>query len=194
MTLSRRNLLILTPALLTGCIGGGPPPRHFGLNAAGVKQDNGPTWLLAVAEPKSLQYLDSERIAVRPESLEFSYYAGADWIDRAPAMLQMLTIRSFQNRTRLQVTALGQSGPQPDFVLTGLLQDFQAERGGAHILLVASLARGSRRQIVQTKSFDVFSPASGAAIENMVDAFNRAFADLMDQLIAWTLQVAAQPT
>jgi cholesterol transport system auxiliary component len=186
--LTRRHLLLAAPILLAGCAMGGAPPRKFSLRplapAAGA---DGPTWSLGVAAPRALKSLDSERIAHRPDSFELQYYAGADWVDRAPQMLQMLMIRSFQNRTRLQVTATEAPGPLPEFVLTSLLQDFQSEHGTAHVTLVASLARSTRRQTAETRTFEAGAPC-GEAIESVVTGFDAAVAEMMQALIAWVLR------
>ena len=186
MSLSRRRLLIAPSImpLLASCAGS--QPRKFSLRPV-TGEPTGPNWSLTIAAPRALKSLDSERIAHRPDALELQYYAGADWVDRAPQMLQMLMIRSFQNRSRLQVTAQEQPGPIGEFLLTGLLQDFQSEAGQAHVTLVVSLARSLRRQEAKTQTFEASAPAKDEHIDSMVGAFDAAFAQIMDKMIPWTL-------
>jgi len=187
MSLTRRHLLLAAPVLLAGCGVTATPPRIFSLRPLPpAPSADGTTWSLAIAAPRALKSLDSERIAHRPDALELQYYAGADWVDRAPQMVQMLMIRSFQNRTRLQVTAADSPGPLPDYLLTSLLQDFQSENGAAHVTLVASLAHGARRQSAETRIFEATAPC-GDSIASVVAGFDAAAAEVMQQLIGWVL-------
>jgi cholesterol transport system auxiliary component len=187
MSLSRRRLMIAASALpvLASCAGS--QPRKFSLRPLPGDIISPANGSLTVAAPRALKSLDSERIAHRPEALELQYYAGADWVDRAPQMLQMLMIRSFQNCTSLQVTAQEQPGPAGEFLLTSLLQDFQSEAGSAHITLVATIARSNRRQDSKTQMFQASAVASGDHMENMVAAFDTAFAEVMGKMMNWVL-------
>jgi ABC-type uncharacterized transport system auxiliary subunit len=108
-------------------------------------------------------------------------------------MLQMLMIRSFQNRSQLQVAAADQPGPPPDFLLTTLLQDFQSERQAdgrisVHIALVASLTRARARQTSRDHLIDSCAESADDRIESVVAAFDQALAKAMEELVAWTLE------
>jgi cholesterol transport system auxiliary component len=191
---TRRHLLIAaaTLPLLAGCSLSSGMPRKFSLRPAPLTPHmTQADWGLAIAAPRALKSLDSERIAHRPDALELQYYAGTDWVDRAPLMLQMLMVRSFQNGSNLQVTAQDTPGPLPEFLLTSLLQDFQSEtrpgRAEAHITLIATLARTNRRQISRSRTIEARAEASGDKIEAIVAAFDQAFADAMAQLVGWVL-------
>jgi len=194
-TLTRRHLLQLTAlAPLAGCsIGGGTGPRTFALRPLSATEATGPDWSLGIDPPHALKGLDSERIAYRAGQYEINYYADADWIDLAPDMVQMMLIRSFQNRSRLSVSARTVGGTPPDFVLTSLLQDFQAEGGrSAQVTLVASLAPAGHRRTVRTRTFEANATAADEHIESMVRAFDEAMGHVATDLIAWTLLTAAE--
>src|SRR5579859_693245 len=146
--LTRRRLLqIGALAPLSACVGGNDAPRKFSLRPLPFLDNSGPTWSLGIDVPQALKGLDSERIAIKAGPFELKYYADADWIDLAPEMIQMVLVRSFQNRTRLEVSPRAMGSAQPDFLLTSFLQDFQAEAGGAEVSLVASLAPANRRKL-----------------------------------------------
>ena len=137
--------------------------------------------------------LDSERIAYRSGTFELQYYADANWIDLAPEMVQMVLVRSFQNRTRLAVSGRSVGSAPPDFLLTSLLQDFQADGGkGAQVALVASLSPANRRRVVRTKTFEANARSTDDRIDSVIAAFDEALARVTTDLIAWTLAAAEE--
>lgn len=193
--LTRRSLLLAGAlAPLAACsLGGGSPPRKFALRPLPAGEAAGASWALGIDAPRALKGLDTERIAYRPGPYELEYYAGADWIDLAPDMIQMVLVRSFQNRTHLTVNGRVVGGAPPDFLLTSLLQDFQAEAGkGAQVTLVASLTPASRRHVVRTRIFEASVPAADERIDSVVAAFDAAMGRVATDLIAWTLSAAEE--
>lgn len=193
LALTRRRLLqIGALAPLAGCAGGNAP-RTFSLRPLPPAEPSGPSFSLGIDAPKALKGLDSERIAYRSSAYEIQYYADADWIDLAPEMVQMVLVRSFQNRTRLSVSERSGGSAPPDFLLTSLLQDFQADAGrGAQVSLVATLAVANRRHITRTRSFEAFVPSADDHIEQVVAAFDAALGKITSDLIAWTLAAAEE--
>jgi cholesterol transport system auxiliary component len=199
LAITRRRLLrigALAPlaATLPGCsIGGGNPVRKFSLQPQSPTESSGPSWALGIDAPHALKGLDTERIAYRAGPYELQYYADADWIDLAPDMVQMVLVRSFQNRTRLAVSGRTVGGVPPDFLLTSLLQDFQADAGkGAQVTLVASLSPAGRRRVVRTKTFEASARSTDDRIESVVGAFEEAVGQITTDLIAWTLATAEE--
>ncbi|SRR5579859_439004 len=190
----RRILQIGALAPLAACsIGGGTPPRKFSLRPQPAIEAAGPSWALGIDPPKALKGLDSERIAYRAGLYDLQYYADADWVDLAPDMLQMVFVRSFQNRTRLAVSGRTVGGTPPDFLLTSLLQDFQADAGkGAQITLVASLSPAGQRRVVRSKTFEANARAADDRIDSVVAAFDEATGRVTNDLIAWTLAMAEE--
>ena len=139
--------------------------------------------------------LDSERIAYRAGTFELQYYADTNWIDLAPEMVQMVLVRSFQNRTRLDISPHNFGGMPPDYLLTSVLQDFQADGGrGAQVTLVASLSPATRRRVVRTKAFEASAPSADDRIESIAAAFDQALGKVTADLIAWTLTAAGEET
>lgn len=194
MSPTRRQLLcaagLALPLAACG-IGGGNAPRRFTLEPLppAPLDPADPPGSVAIALPRSLQNLDSARIAYSPDRRETQYYAGADWIDRPPEMLRMLMIRSFQNRTRTLATAADLPGPGGEFLLSSILQDFQAEKHGAevtaHVTIVVTLARMARRQDSRTKMLEARQAASDDRIESVVAAFDGATQSVLADLLAF---------
>jgi cholesterol transport system auxiliary component len=192
--LSRRRLLQISALapLAAGCAGT-EPPRKFELRPLPATTHSGPSFTLGIDPPKALKGLDTERIAYRAGTYEIEYYAGADWIDLAPEMVQMVLVRSFQNRTPLVVSDRSAGSTPPDFVLTTLLQDFQADAGkGAQVTLVATLSPANRRRVAHTWTFESGFAAADGRIESVVAAFDQALGAVTSDLITWTLATAEQ--
>ena len=195
LALTRRRLLhIAALAPLAGCsIGSGDTLRTFSLRPQSPIDASGPSWSLGIDPPQALKGLDSERIAFKSGAFELQYYANADWIDLAPEMVQMVLIRSFQNRTRLAVSGRSLGSAPPDFLLTSLLQDFQAEGGkGAQVTLVATLSPANRRRIVRTRTFEAEARSADDSIGAVVAAFDEAMGRVTTDLIGWTLAAAEE--
>lgn len=192
--LSRRRLLqigALAP-LVAGCAGT-EPPRKFALLPLPATPHSGPSFTLGIDTPKALKGLDTERIAYRARAYEIEYYANADWIDLAPEMVQMVLVRSFQNRTPLVISDRSAGSTPPDFLLTTLLQDFQADAGkGAQVTLVATLSPANHRRTARTWTFESGYSAADERIDSIVAAFDKALGAVTSDLISWTLATAAE--
>jgi cholesterol transport system auxiliary component len=180
---------------LAACAVGGTPPRHFTLRPlASSPASAGPTATLSVGVPSALQSLQSERIAYQPDPQEVQYFAGADWVDRAPDLVRMTMIRSLQNRTRLQVSAGEIPGLLADYQLNSILQDFQAERDPgrpttpfAHVGWVLSLTRNAPRRIWSGMVCEARLAAVDDRLESIVAAFEQATWQALTQMIDGTL-------
>ena len=140
---------------------------------------------ITVAEPVALRVLDTGRIANRSGDLEFQYYSGALWEDRAPAVLQNLLIASLRHRIQADVSSdnLVNAGAS----LTSDLQDFQIEPGNQiHITLVANFAG-------MTKTFETRQTAASDYMTDLVSAFNQGCQEILSEIVAWVASAPAAP-
>jgi cholesterol transport system auxiliary component len=158
-----------------------PPDRIFALTPlapAPLQPTKYPQ--IIVSEPAALRVLDTERIANRANDLEFQYYSGAIWEDRAPTVFQHLLMASLRNRLKAQVSAdqMGGTGTS----LTSDLQDFQIEPGNQiHVTLIASFNG-------QTRNFEVRQTAASDRMADLVAAFNQACHAILEDLVGWLKQ------
>lgn len=196
----RRALLAAALALgLAGCgsvVGNlvAEPPDLFTLTPKTTFADGLPkvSWQLVVEEPTASGGLNNTRIARRSEPTELNYFAQAAWIDRAPEMVQTLTVESFENSGAIVAVGRKAIGLRSDFDLKSELREFQAEYDGAGAPLVrvrlnVKLIKQPRRQIVASENFEAVERAPGASMEQVIVAFDEALGKVLRQVVQWTL-------
>jgi cholesterol transport system auxiliary component len=196
---NRRALLVGGVSLLalTACEsfipGQGPPPRLYRLTPKtafeGVKKVK---WQLVVEPPSAQASIDSPRIGLMLSPLRFDYYAQANWVDRAPLMVQSLIIESFDNSKAIVAVGRESIGLRPDYVLKSELREFQAEqRDGTHVVNVAlnvKLVQMPERQIMASADFDYSVPAPPNQLDPVIAAFDEALGKVLKQVVIWTLK------
>lgn len=181
---------------LPGCVGSSaPPPRRFYLSAI----DDPPpglepaAWSLVVQPPQTIPALNTNRIAQAFGPNEFDYYAGGEWGDQAPTMVQAITIRSFERSGAIGVVANERQRLRPDFMLNSSLAPFHAqgpigEAPEALVGLDAQLVRARGREIVGTRRFEARASAASAELAAIIAAFDDATHQVLRELIPWTLR------
>lgn len=199
--MSRRSILrtaMTAPGLviLGACAlpGQGEAPRRFRLTPKSTFDADLPTvnWSLVVVEPQADRSVDTVRIALMSGGTEMQYYANADWSNRAPAMVQTLLVESFVNSDRIAVVGNDRAGLRPDFRLSSVLREFQAEGtpGEAPTVRVkfdASLVQLPQRDVVGTTAVEQAVPAASDRIEDIVNAYDEALGSVLKNLVGWTL-------
>ncbi len=200
MTLPRRVVLGLLAGSGAGCsaaiTGGGDPPRLYTLNprsgfGAGLPRVQ---WNLEVPAPISPQGLNTARIALRRSTVTLEYYAGVNWVDIAPEMVQTLLIQSFENSGAIAGVTRDATRVRPDYLLLTELRDFQADYDAAgpplaHVRIMARLLRLlPDRSIIAGQSFEQAVRADGTSVERVVVAFDQAMGQVAGQLVEWTLR------
>lgn len=189
---------MLVVAGLVGC-GGllpglGPAPNVYDLSPKNTFREDLPavSWQLVVEEPTASSGLDTERIALKPNALEYKYFAEARWSERAPKLVQTLVVESFENSGKIVAVGRQSIGLRSDYNLKGELREFQAEYGdgGApkvHVKLVVKLVRQPRLEIVAAKSFENIVQAKDNQLPSIIFAFDEALDKLLRQMVEWAL-------
>jgi cholesterol transport system auxiliary component len=205
MTLSRRLFLAARlPAIMGGALagcsavitGGGDPPRLYTVNAHGGGAGAPPVqWNLEVPVPTAPQGLNSQRIALRRSPVSLEYYAGVNWVDVAPEMVQTALVHSFENSGAITGVARDSTRLRPDYVLVSDLRDFQADYDTAngpplaHVRIVARLMRlVPDRAIIASQAFEASVRAGGTTVDSVVVAFDQATSQVANQIVDWTLR------
>tara|TARA_R110002074_G_scaffold154434_1_gene309999 strand:+ start:1171 stop:1920 length:750 start_codon:yes stop_codon:yes gene_type:complete len=197
--LGRRSLLLAgaSALALSACQslipGQGPPPRLFRLTPKSA-YEGAPTvdWQLVVEPPTAQASIDSPRIGLMLTPLRFDYYAQANWVDRAPLMVQSLIVESFDNSKAIVGVGREAIGLRPDYILKSELREFQAEvEGGNHVVHVAlnvKLVQMPERRIVASTEFEHQLPASPNDLESVILAFDEALGKVLKRVVLWTLE------
>lgn len=154
---------------------------------------------LVIVLPVSPQSLDTDRIALTRNRTTLDYFAGANWTDRTPLLLQGLLIRAFEDSGRIIGVGRDSSGLTPDYLLETDLREFEArygETGGqlptVTVSLVAKLIKMPDRHIIGSIHAADRVPAARNDLASIVDAFDTAVGEVLTQVVVWTLQVMAR--
>lgn len=198
------SLLALVVVALAGCEGGllpgltGPAPDLYTLtpkstfDAALPRAD----WQLVVEEPVAAGGLNTTRIALRSRPIELKYFAGAQWTERAPRMVQTLLVESFENSGKIVSVGRQAIGLRSDFNLKGELREFQAEYAAAgaapivRVRLNAKIVKQPRRVITASENFEATAQANSTAMIDVIDAFDVALGKVLRHIVEWSLKTA----
>lgn len=202
MTGTRRSLLLGAAALpLAGCAAGALIPKAderpnlFVLTPKSTFPDDLPkvAWQLAVDMPQAPAGIDTPRIALMHQPVQLDYYARANWIDRAPAMVQALLIESFENTGKIVGVGRMSVNLRADYVLATELREFQVEyyKGGlpeVHVRLNAKLVKFPERAIVGNTTAENRVEATADSMDAIIPAFDEALGKTLRDIVEWTLR------
>jgi len=175
------------------------PPRLFTLTPKTTFDPNLPRadWQLAIDAPLSEAGLNTTRIALRHSPVTLEYYARAEWVDRAPQLVQRMLVESFESTGKIVAVARQSINLRSDFNLISELREFQAEydQGGApkvRVRINAKLVKMPERMIIGSTTAEFIEKSDGTGLEAVVHAFDAALGKSLKRIVEWTLTTAAQ--
>ncbi len=173
--------------------GSGPAPQIYSLSVPDMGNDQtARPWRLLIDEPDASRALDIDRVAMWTSPVEVSYLKDARWSDRVPRLIQGLLIEAFDRAGSLELVARGSVGRNAPYMLTGHVQDFQAEAGGrprAHVRLKLIVVEQASARILASRVFEAEVKARSAGAKQVVLAFNEAMATLLPEIVTWAFAV-----
>ena len=183
---------------LNGCTGmslGGTPPQLYTLTPKSTFPADLPMvdWQLAIDRPTSPAGLATTRIAVARGPHTIDYYAGAQWIDDAPNMVQRLLTESFENSKKIVGVGRESISLRSDFVLRVELREFQAEyANGAeapaiNVRIAVKLVRMPQRHIIAATSVERVVPSPDNRMSSIIESFDQALGRVLRDIVVWTL-------
>lgn len=193
---------VLAPILTVACEvipSPGPAPDQFVLSSWEAFTAPIPVIKaqLVVEEPLASRAIDTDRIALQPAPNEFKYFAGVRWVDRAPKMIQMLLVESFENTGKIDAVGRQAVGLRADYNLKWELRQFQAEYfngetiATARVRLSVKVVKQPRASIVGSKSVTASAKATGTNTRAVIKAFEQALGEVLEDTVAWTLNTIA---
>ena len=115
---------------------------------------------LVVYEPTAVHALETDRLMVRPQADQVSYYKGIAWSDRLPRLVQARMIETFQNSGAVKAV----SSTVGQYALVTDLRSFQIDvssgKAYAEIEIFAKLVNTSTGKVTATKGFSARVPAT----------------------------------
>ena len=143
--------------------------------------------------PAPIGSIDTPRIA-RTSGVEIEYYAGANWVDRPPVMIEPLIdpvvpqLRRDRHRGRPPAPMSGPiSSCRPSITA---FEAIQTESGppDVRVVIAATLIRMPRRQVVGTTEIGRTVTAQATIWNSIALAFDEALGSVMKRLVEWTLR------
>lgn len=191
-SLLRRRLRALSLAvagslLLAGC-GGGAAPTTYDLSAPrDFGRIGGGGGVLIVAQPTTVQALDSDRLIVKDSSGALSFLGGAQWADRVPNLVQTRLIQTFENGSR--IAAVGRPGERivPDLQLNTDIRAFNidAASGQAVVEITAKLIGDRTGKVQRARVFSARVPAGAVDGAGAAQALDQALSQVLIQIVRW---------
>lgn len=180
-------LALAVAAVLAGC-GGGATPTTFDLSApSGFGRVGGSRAVMIVAEPTTVQALDSDRLIVKDSGGALSFVGGAQWADRIPALVQARLIQTFENASRIGFVSAPGQRIQPDVQLNTDIRSFNidAASGAAVVEITAKIVGDRTGQIQRARLFSARVPAGAVDGPGTAQALDRALSQVLIEIVRW---------
>jgi cholesterol transport system auxiliary component len=201
-SIGRRKLLAAAAAGLAGCSSvvqsiAPAAPKLYVLTRKTTFPSDLPTVAdqLLVDLPIAPAEIDSTRIALSRSPTTIDYFADAAWPDRAPAMVQLLLVESFEATGRIVGVGRAEGTLRADYVLMTELRRFLAVYDGAaagppkiEVRLLGRLVRNLDHLIIGTVLGERTQPAAHNSTDAIVEAFDEALGGAMKDVVSWTLR------
>lgn len=180
-------LALAATLALSGCAGGAAPttydlsaPRDFG-------RLGGSRAALVVAEPTTVQALDSDRVIVKDSSGALSFLGGAQWADRVPKLVQTRLVQTFENGSRLASVSRPGERIVPELQLITDIRSFNidAASGAAVVEITAKLVGDRTGRVQRARVFVARSPAGSVDGGAAAQALDRALSQVLVEIVRW---------
>jgi cholesterol transport system auxiliary component len=193
-----RAFAVALLALLSACITlieEPAPSTVYSLRANSVASADWPSvdWGLTLMRPNSSPFLDSNRIAVRPQGNEMQVYAGSSWSEALPDLVQTQLLESFENSAKLKTVTRQISGVPADVGLMLDIREFESvyvdgKKSPTVIIQIhAKLLELPSSRVIANNTFHAEIPSASKEIPDVVNAFEAGLKHANREIVAWTL-------
>lgn len=181
-------------ALLAAC--SSAPPATFDLTAprTGTRGGSGSAQIV-VAEPITVQVLESDRIIVKDKSGAVSFLGNGQWADRLPRLIQARLIQTFENASRLKAVSRPGDRIVADYQLNTDIRAFQidAGTGEAVVEISAKLVSDQAGRIVNARIFSARVPVASIDAATAAQALDRALSTVLVDVVRWSGGTGPRP-
>ncbi len=197
------NPKYLIPALalaLASCVSvlpeAAPPSARY--TVSDVTIENAPAavaWSLAIDEPDATLAYNTAKIALTRAPGRIEYYAGGEWVDRAPRLFGVALVRSFENTGAVKGVGSRLTLPVSTYILQtdvrslGVTHDGGTQR--ATLAVFARLTNG-RSAIHASRLFTAAEPVSADTPAAAAAALNTGLSAVQREILAWTFAEAGR--
>lgn len=199
---SIRRFRLLCAALMMAALGGclslikePDPIATYSLRPETVADDGWKSadWALTVIRPNTSAFLDTNRIAVRPEPNVLQVYKGANWSDTLPDLVQTAVVEGFENSGKIQTVSRQNSGVPAEVALLLDIREFEAVYApgaripAASIRIHAKLLQYPSNRVIAIRTFSTDVPAASKRIPDVIQAFEQGMVRINGEIVGWSL-------
>ncbi|MEZ5921155.1 MAG: ABC-type transport auxiliary lipoprotein family protein [Parvularculaceae bacterium] len=153
------------------------------------------TWTLAVDEPDATLAFNTAKIALSRAPSQIEYYAGGEWVDRAPRLFGAALVRSFENTGRIVGVGSRQTLPSSNYILQTDIRKFVIDHNAgplsANVSVFARLVT-KRGEIAASRLFWASEEVSSDNANASAEALGRAAIRIEGEIVQWTFEAAAK--
>lgn len=154
-----------------------------------------PSVSLRVDTPQAGYAYSGPRLMVQTEADQLLSYKGVRWSDPTPTLLREYLALAFQRQGAMSTVTTDENALYADVHLGSDLRRFQVvDSNEPHILieLQARLINPESRRVYVSHDFIVRQPISNTSIQQVIEGYEQASAELATQLLDWAVpQLAA---
>ncbi len=189
---------IFLMSLLSACISliDEPPAiTTYALQADAEPLNSWPSvpWSLTIVRPNSNNFLDNNRISVRPEPNILQVYQGANWLDSLPDLVQTNLVESFENSNKIKSVSRQNSGVPAEVALQLDIRKFEStyvtgqKIPTVQIQIHAKILEYPSNRVIASKTFNSETKPSSKEIPDVVIAFEQGLKTMNQEIVGWTL-------
>ena len=189
---------VFLAAALSACVSvlpdAAPPSARFTVSDVTVDTAAAPArWTLSVEEPDATLAYNSAKIALSRAPGRIEYYAGGEWVDRAPRLFGVALVRSFENTGAIKGVGSRVTLPVSTYVLQTDIRRLGVVHGGgemrAEVTIFARLTNG-RSAVHASKLFSATEPVAADNPAAAAAAIDAGLSAVQREIVAWTLAEA----
>jgi cholesterol transport system auxiliary component len=145
---------------------------------------------ILVSEPTALKAYDSQSIVIRSSETSLEYLKNAQWGDRLPKIMQARLIEMFENSGKFSGVGRIGDGLLIDHHILTTIRAFHITASGqkkAEVEIYAKLLNEKNGIVLASKTFKESLPA-GSNQASFIDALNKCFQNLSQEIVAWSFE------